>query len=595
MKTNEKTLAIIAAVLIVGFVLMSNSIQVPFAAGSACQFAKPYFGSIRCEKEGSSSQTQPIENDQVFSMVTGDTAYSDYNDAIFLGFANANVGQVTCGPTYLKYYIYLQDKSPIDTTWHNKYTCSCNRVENVLGICADCTNAFQQFKLDTSREYRMHAECSYLTTTEKATSSTVSWKVQFYKENFYKYYDNVRSLITGTVNCKYNEINAQFMSQYSNKQPASQTAWNTLISKLSAILKITGKLQPDFDFTANELPVDSYAGGDSYIYVDSWVPAIADLNLYKYNNQDVYCYNDGNTKSLYSLTDIKTNNPNVCYSIPGSSVASVECCDQSDCLKLGSGYSCDNKGISGAGATFKCVKTETKQCSTAFDCGSGQSVCNKETDGKYYKTTAGDCVNGMCQKPAKTEVKCCTQYCAGGTWCDQSIGCVNSKSQCPTGNWCSDDTSCPYFSRPCGTGLTACPSSDKCTGSCQTSCQAVSGCTSDSMCNDGNAKTDDTCVKDFWGKGSCSNVIATEKGCFETCGVTNVGCVADCYAKQGIDKVFSAMQSGVKFLLALFMMIATTLFMDQSLKNSFSKKNIWKRPLVSLALGIIVFIVIIML
>lgn len=576
MAKNMTVLVGILFLLVAGMLYFKPSIP-GFSLG--CTFARPYFGSINCETLGS-PRTVTVPADYEYVLYNPNTpGHSDKINPLFMGIKNSNFPDPQCGMTALFKSIRLQEANFDSNTWFSKVECD---YTTSLAVCRQRFSDYMGKPLDASKKYRVRAYCGYISGEEPASNQyDYNWNIQF-NDEVYKYYkDSTGGIpISGTEGCKYNTLYDQYYSQKTGNQPNSLANWQKLLNAINPINNVFGSA---FMPTVKEtnIPIDSYAG-QAYLFVQEWVTR-SDLNVKNYNGVQVYCDSDGTNSKLYKVEPLPVNSGQYC--IPTAELTSVECCEDTTCLLTkGSGYSCDETGTS---PTFKCIKTETTQCYSDFDCGSQQTTCSKDQYSKYWLTSGSKCVSGKCQTPTKTEVKCCTgsdggpQECSG--YCDYQLGCKSSKVACPKDMWCVDSASCPYYSQSCGSGLTACPSGG-CLGECKTSCGSVQ-CSRDVDCDDKNSKTTDKCVSDWLGNKKCENVEVVEKGCFESCGLTNLGCTLDCYTQTW-------MSQGLKFIASIIFGLIVGLLVDNSLSRTYrKKKDILVRTLLTLGSFVLTVII----
>jgi hypothetical protein len=579
--------------LLIGIVVLiaavaAYTLNAPFGELS-CPFARPYFGSINCEKVDS-PRTITVGGGDEYSFYNSQTpGHSDKLDPVFMSIRNADFPMPDCDWTALFSSVRFEEATENSNTWYPKIQCDGTTS---LFACKEKFSDASGTALDSSKKYRVRAYCSYVSGEELAYNQyDYNWNLRFNDEAFFYYKDSTGGVaIPNTEGCKYNDLYAAYYQNAQKNQPASKVAWNSLLASMPIINSLFGREYTPG--TSNvDVPIDAYAG-QSYLYVQEWVER-PDINVKRHDGKQVYCNSDGANSALYEISSLTTGGG--CYSIPHTYIKNVECCEDTTCqLKYDASYTCDETGSS---ATFTCKKTEDTGCNSDFDCGSQQTVC-KQSSNKYYTIGGSKCLSGKCMPPEKTEVECCTgldggpAICGSG-WCDYEKGCQSTKKACPEGKWCIESEGCSYFRQDCEAGLKKCPGT--CSGNCKVSCE--SGCTANEQCNDGDEDTIDKCVKDLFGNGVCQY---TEKGtseaCVESCGITNVECIADCWTRSLTSKLVGAMQSGGKFILAVFIAIAATLFLDMGVtKNIKKKKDKWKGTVASLFGGLITFIIMVML
>jgi hypothetical protein len=547
MKFNPLILGLLLVLIAGGLYLTQN----PAAAG--CSFARPWFGSYNCQKVDNPT-TETVLMGTIKSMFTGTTQHSDYIDAKYTGMSNPQFPVPSCnlgGISELK----LESKYPQDTQWQGEpdYWCWKNGVPMLISSCQSIFS--QQMLLDPQKEYRVEATCTFITIGGLDTQPAInkfdySWKLQYNQEQYYRYVDSSGGVpIDNTEGCKFNDLVESYYGPNTADQPASST-WSKIMAASPILQKIFGGFSPAATQTA--IPLDSYAG-QAYLFVYDWVVR-PDLTVGTYQGQNVYCYSDGTTNTLYKVESVNTQS-GACYSIPTSSVATVGCCDDTICLlKQGVNYGCDNQG---AAATYTCKLQMQTGCTSDFDCGSGQTTCIKDTDNKFYSVASSKCVSGQCQTPAKTAVKCCQGMCAGGEWCDQTVGCKNTKTPCPTGQWCVENNECPYFSQGCPNGLEAC-AGDTCSGLCAQKCE-----------NPQN------------------------KTCLQSCNNLDFGCYAGCIAEGTQATVIEWLGNVFTFVAAIVSATVVGLLVDNSLAKTMKKaKDQPKRVGMVLLTWLIVFVIV---
>lgn len=380
--------------------------MIGFAEAQECTVARPYFGSISCEEGDGWSQPISLTDGQTWTCDVPNCEINNYKD----------FGEGACG-----YYLGSKGLKITDSDGNPILDCSTNTFG---GQTLDCRGSSFPRSLHAGDIINIDFWCNPTVgrkhNPQKESTVLVSYKPIYLKTRV----DSAEVFKKETEFCNVNELWDKYKSE--------QLPNNNYLEDLQ-IEEIT--------FTKNnDIPISSGIIGsqpkqleidEGIWFVYDWVerPALI-TSLFK--GKQVWC--NPIDHSLTELEEVSTIG-NDCYLIPTTKLGeTVECCSSSECKGQYSNQEvlCTDD--------FKCGFE--KSCNSDFDCGATETC--EEDNGKYYavnsycdKSKLDSYEKGFCESK-KEEVKCCSETCGSGEFCDYEVGCkevsyLGSEGQIKTG------------------------------------------------------------------------------------------------------------------------------------------------------------------
>ena len=246
--------------------------------------------------------------------------------------------------------------------------------------------------------------------------------------------------------------------------------------------------------------------------------------------------------------------------------------------KCPDGYWCDLN----AGCAYQAAPcpSELKKCYTESSNCIGKCLANCPTDNKC--TTDSDCDEGN----PKT-IDSCVKPLLGGTFCQHTpiSGCV-SDSDCDDKNSQTIDrcVSSIFSGKSCDHIPSECSRNTECglNAVCTLDSNGAGHCESTGCAQNSDCKTGEVCTKDAKTSfGKCE----AEKSCAEKFSiVTSPTGLFDCYIQEWVSNI-------TKFVVSVTLFAGGAIVTSQLTRNTFKGKDDWKRPVISVIVGVILTLV----
>ena len=469
-----KTIGTIGIVLLISAVAFQMNLvtfkttlqNVAFAINPQCPVARPYFGSINCEKY-----------QQVPYNVFGGLQFSvgpnyGVHDARAVGMQRASsTGNCAWGDIIRLDLIDYNINFGTSTRTEICRTQQENFNQNI------CNQGALRQNILNGHTYTVDVYCRGIIGNQYAHPSPTDFIITYqYTNEIYKiYFDSAHSIpLTNTIGCKSQDLYDAYYTQYNKDMKKDQAnplnldkITNSINSGLMALIPFqagTGSASVPAGSFITDVPMDAKAG-DAFVIITDWKLALPGLSTYAYKGQEVYCDQFGGFRNhrLIAFDTIRTGfaGQDYCYTIPTRTILTgVECCYSGECQAFynDASYSCDT-------TTFTCKKSIA--CYSDLQCGT-QQYCSYQ-NGKFMMQGSA-CINGQCTT-TNQEVKCCPSgtsgaNCPAGTYCKIDEGCKVEIQKCPDGACCT--TGEEYIFQTCGSDKpVCCPTSNKNLGWCK--------------------------------------------------------------------------------------------------------------------------------